>query len=249
MLQLRLLGQFDVRLDGRRILISSRAGQSLLAYLVMTAGTSHRREKLAGILWPDSSDENARRNLRQELWRIRKAISSTGMNGLNDYLPADEYTITFNAETDYWLDVAMLQHTPADLQALTASLSLYQGELLPGFYDDWVVPERERIQTLFESRMEQLIDKLVETERWAAVQEQCEHWLALGNAPEPAYRALMISHGARSDMARVSSTYQRCVDDLHTQFSVEPSAETHLLYRRLVEGSRAAWHMNLNYGK
>ena len=52
MLQIRLLGQFDVRLDGKRIVISSRAGQSLLAYLAMTAGTSHRREKLAGTLWP-----------------------------------------------------------------------------------------------------------------------------------------------------------------------------------------------------
>ena len=74
MLQIRLLGQFDIRLDGKRIVISSRAGQSLLAYLAMTAGTPHRREKLAGTLWPNSSEENARKNLRQELWRIRKAI-------------------------------------------------------------------------------------------------------------------------------------------------------------------------------
>jgi DNA-binding SARP family transcriptional activator len=72
MLQIRLIGQFDVRLDGKRIVISSRAGQSLLAYLAMTAGTPNRREKLAGTLWPESSDENARKNLRQELWRIVK---------------------------------------------------------------------------------------------------------------------------------------------------------------------------------
>jgi len=72
MLQIRLLGRFDVRLDGKRVIIPSRAGQSLLAYLVLTAGTAHRRERLAGTFWPDISDENARKNLRQELWRIRK---------------------------------------------------------------------------------------------------------------------------------------------------------------------------------
>src|SRR5512147_217453 len=133
MLQIRLLGQFDVRLDGKRIVISSRSGQSLFAYLAMTAGTPHRREKLAGTLWPDTSDENARKNLRQELWRVRKAIPSPDPTGASDYLLSDEYTVTFNPEADYWLDVAMLERPAVDIQSLTSSLSLYQGELLPGF--------------------------------------------------------------------------------------------------------------------
>jgi DNA-binding SARP family transcriptional activator len=108
MLQIRLLGQFDVRLDGKRIVISSRAGQSLLAYLAMTAGTPHRREKLAGTLWPDSSEENARKNLRQELWRIRKAIPTQNLPEVDDYLIADEFTLTFNRDADTWLDVSIL---------------------------------------------------------------------------------------------------------------------------------------------
>src|ERR1051325_5719768 len=135
MLQIRLLGQFDVRLDGKRIVISSRAGQSLLAYLAMTAGTPHRREKLAGALWPDSSEENARKNLRQELWRIRKAIPKQSLSTESDYLLSDEYTLTFNPDANYWLDVAVLERPDPDPQSLTSSLSLYQGELLPGFYD------------------------------------------------------------------------------------------------------------------
>src|SRR5215510_3977174 len=114
MLQIRLLGQFDVRLDGKRIVISSRAGQSLLAYLAMTAGTPHRREKLAGTLWPDSSEENARKNLRQELWRIRKAIPNPNLTVESDYLLSDEYTITFNRDADYWLDVAILERPDLD---------------------------------------------------------------------------------------------------------------------------------------
>src|SRR5215216_1021552 len=225
MLQIRLLGQFDVRLDGKRIVISSRAGQSLLAYLAMTAGMPHRREKLAGTLWADSSEENARKNLRQELWRIRKAIPAQNLPEADDYLIADEFTLMFNRESDYWLDVSILERSDPDVQSLTSGLSLYQGELLPGFYDDWVVLERERLRTLFESKMEQLVDQLVDMERWTAVQEQCERWLALGQAPEPAYRALMLSYNARGDMAKVSSIYQRCAEDLQDHFGVEPSAE------------------------
>jgi WD40 repeat protein/class 3 adenylate cyclase len=242
MLQIRLLGQFDVRFDGKRVMIPSRSGQSLLAYLVLTAGTAHRREKLAGILWPDTSDENARKNLRHELWRIRKAIASQGSTTA-DHLLADEFTLTFNRDSDYWLDVAILERPELDPQALASSVSLYHGELLPGFYEDWIVLERERIQTLFESKMQRLVDWSVEDERWSAVQEQCERWLALGNASEVAYRALMLSYSARGDMVKVSGTYQRCVEDLQNQFGVEPSAETHALYNGLLKGSRTPRHL------
>jgi DNA-binding SARP family transcriptional activator len=108
MLQIQLLGQFEVRADGKRITIASRPAQSLFSFLILTAGTAHRREKLAGMFWPDTSDENARKNLRQELWRIRKAISSVPQPVEMDYLLADEFTLGFNRDAEYWLDVAQL---------------------------------------------------------------------------------------------------------------------------------------------
>jgi class 3 adenylate cyclase len=239
MLQIRLLGQFDVRAEGKRVTIPSRSAQSLFAYLVLTAGTVHRREKLAGILWPDTSDENARKNLRQELWRIRKAISAQETSGDNYFL-ADEFTLTFNREANYWLDVNQIGKNGLDLESLTSNLSLYQGELLPGFYEDWILLERERIQTAFESRMDELVGQLVTAERWTAVQEHGERWLALSTAPEPAYRALMLAYGARGNTAKVASVYQRCVDELQESFGVEPSAETRGLYEGLLKGARAA---------
>jgi len=213
MLQIRLLGQFDVRVDGKRVTIPTRAAQSLLAYLVLTAGTAQRRERLAGMLWPEISEENARKNLRQELWRIRKAISVQQPMG-SDYLIADDLTLKFNRESEYWLDVAQMERPGLDLQSLIANLSLYQGELLPGFYDEWITLERERIQAVFDARMEQLLEQLITAERWIAVQERGERWLSLSGVREPAYRALMLASGVRGDMAKVSSLYQRCTNEL-----------------------------------
>jgi WD40 repeat protein/class 3 adenylate cyclase len=236
MLQIRLLGQFDIRLNGKRVLISSRVAQSLLAYLALTAGTSHRREKLAGIFWPDVTEEKSRTYLRHELWRIRKAIS-TQQSNTDNYLLAEELTITFNRNSDFWLDVAQIERPDTDLQSLTSNLSLYQGELLPGFYEDWIALERERIQSIFDIKMEQLVAQLVDTKRWMAVQEQAERWLALGNTLEPAYRALMLTYGVRGDMAKVSSVYQRCITELNEQFGLEPSAETRALYDGLLKGA------------
>jgi WD40 repeat protein/class 3 adenylate cyclase len=239
MLQIRLLGQFDVRLDGKRVLIPARAAQSLFAYLALTTGTAHRREKLAGTFWPDTSDEHARKNLRQELWRIRKAISAQQSNA-QDYLLADEFTLAFNHTIEYWLDVTQIEKPDTDLQSLTSTLSLYRGELLPGFYDDWIVLERERIQSIFDMKMEQLLGQLIASERWLAVQEQAERWLALGTAHEPAYRALMLAHGTRGDMAKVSSIYQRCIDELDEQFGLDPAAETRALYDGLLKGAQVS---------
>jgi WD40 repeat protein/class 3 adenylate cyclase len=239
MLQIRLLGQFDVRLDGKRILIPSRAGQLLLAYLTLTAGTSHRREKLAGMLWPDFAEETARKNLRHELWRIRKAISAQGLPGA-DYLMAEEFTITFNHESEYWLDVAQMERPESELGSLITNLAHYQGELLPGFYEDWIVLERERVRAVFDTKMEQLLEQLVAAERWSTVQEQAERWLSLGQALEPAYRALMHAYSARGDIAKVSSVYQRCMDELDEQFGLEPSAETRALYEGLLKGAQVS---------
>ena len=76
MLDVRLLGKFEVMQDGRRLIIPTRNAQSLFAYLMLNAGIAHRRERLAGLLWPDSSEDNARSNLRHELWRLRKALGN-----------------------------------------------------------------------------------------------------------------------------------------------------------------------------
>jgi DNA-binding SARP family transcriptional activator len=58
MLELRFLGQFDLRLDGQVLDIPSRPAQSLLAFLALNAGILHRRELLSGMLWPDSTEDN-----------------------------------------------------------------------------------------------------------------------------------------------------------------------------------------------
>jgi WD40 repeat protein/class 3 adenylate cyclase len=238
MLQIQLLGQFEVRADGKRITIASRPAQSLFAFLILTAGTAHRREKLAGMFWPETSDENARKNLRHELWRIRKTLAGQ-QTAENDYLLADEFTLGFNRDAEYWLDVSQLERPDLDLPALLSNLSAYQGELLPGFYEDWIALERERIQSVFEARMEQLLEQLIVAERWIAVQEWSERWLSFGNTPESAYRALMLASGVRGDIAKVAAIYQRCTAELLEHLGIEPSAETRALY----DGLRMGTHM------
>lgn len=159
MLEVRLLGTFDIKYKQKPIRISSRPAQSLFAYLILHAGISHRREKLAGLLWPDSLEETARDNLRHALWRVRKALESgTSIR----FLQADDQTISFRSPSEYWLDVKELADVGerAASDALMVVLSHYQGEMLPGFYDEWVVLEREHARSVLEHHMERLLSLL-----------------------------------------------------------------------------------------
>ncbi len=234
MLQIRLLGQFALQLNGTAVEMAARPAQSLLAYLVLHP-VAHRRERLAGLLWPDSSETNARRNLRQALWQIRRALGE----GVDTRLLVGEMTLAFNTDSAYWLDVEEIAQplaettTADDLMRIVAA---YAGELLPGFYDEWVLLERDRLHAQFERKLNLLLERLGEARRWTEVLHWGERWIAFGYTPEPAYRALMLAHAGLGDTSNMADVYQRCVDGLERDLGVEPSAQTRLLYERLRSG-------------
>ena len=227
LLEVRLLGAFEVERGGIVVEIPSHPAKLLLAYLALAAGTPQPRERIAGILWPESDEVSSRGNLRQALWRLRKAIGA-------GCLPSDNNTIAFESGAECQLDIALLVG-PTDGD-LAAAVSAYQGELLPGFYEDWVLLERERLRATFDSKIQRLLTLLQEEQKWPEILSWAEYWIALGQVPEPAYRSLMIAHAARGDLAAVARTYDRCVSALRLEVGVDPSEETRVLYNRLLQG-------------
>jgi predicted ATPase/DNA-binding SARP family transcriptional activator/uncharacterized protein HemY len=237
-LEIRLLGQFDLKRNSAPVEIPSRAAQSLLAYLILASGSSHRRERLAGMLWPDSTDANSRSYLRKALWQIRKSLPPIDVAG-SDYITADDIAIAFNPNSEYWLDADLVRSeirksTPTD--DLIEAVSVYQGELLPGFYDDWVALERDRIKASFDQKVNTLLSRLIVGEQWEQVINWSEQWIALGEAPEPAFRALMVAYANMGDMAKVAAAYARCVEALSDELGIEPSEQTSALFSNLRSG-------------
>lgn len=231
MLNVCLLGAFDVSCGGRIIHIPGRMAQSLFAYLVLNHGISHRREKLSAILWADSPEAVARENLRHTLWQIRKSFSK--WHPLK-YLETDELSIKFNMTLDAHIDAVALKTASEKKNAddLIACLSLYRGELLPGFYEDWVTLDREFLNYVFEHNMARLLAMLQTEKRWLDILEWSEHWIAFGQKPEPAYRALMVAHKEKGEMSRVADAYARCLRDLG-DIGLNPSEQTRELFEIL----------------
>ncbi len=227
MLEVRLIGKFGISYNGEPVIISSRAAQSLFAYLILHAGTSYRREKLAGTFWPDATEEKARAYLRHELWRIRKALSSqTNLN----YLLSDDINVCFNSTAEYWLDVTAFTILGDGISAdeLINGLSLVQGEFLPGFYEEWTTLEREHLQTLYEQRITRLLEMLEKESRWNEILDWAERSISSTQASEAAYRSLMIAYDVLGDHVKAASTYERCAKALH-ELGLEPSEEMRTL--------------------
>ncbi|RPI32077.1 MAG: hypothetical protein EHM70_09865 [Chloroflexota bacterium] len=238
MLEVRLLGQFEVLHGGKRIAITTRHAQSLFAYLILNAGKTFRREKLAGLLWPDSSEENARGNLRHELWRLRKSLEAGG----EGYFIINDLGIAFNPESSFSFDVHRLENASPEgslAEDLMQAVSSYQGELLPGFYEEWVIVEREHLASLFEARMRRLLEILQSEGRWAELLEWANRWAGQGQWPEPAYRALMAAYANSGDLSKAAATYERFAQGLQKDLGIKPSEQTQALYKRLKSGWKA----------
>ena len=228
MLEIHLLGHFQVRLNSRLVEIPERPAQSLFAYLSLNAGIEHRRERLAGMLWPETTEANARKYLRHALWRIRKSLTDAGGDP-DEFIQVSEISLAFRQGADFWLDAHELLETtePRELdeERLANIVGLYRSELLPGFYEEWTSLERERLRARFQQLIQVLLDRLISQERWQEAQEWGERWIALGEVPEPAYRAVMVARAAAGDRSGAVATYQRAVEDLERELGLDPSSE------------------------
>src|SRR5947209_6389923 len=163
MLHIYLFGKFCVRrndqvLDG----FEARKVQELFCYLLLHRDQSLLRETLASLLWPESTTAQSKKSLRQVLWQLQSALGSQ-TEPINDrVLLVEPDWVQLNPEADLWVDVtvfeqasALAQKIPgkelntAQVQALQSAVQLYQGPLLEGWYEDWCLYERERLQNLY----------------------------------------------------------------------------------------------------
>jgi predicted ATPase len=141
---LRLLGRFELD-DGRQCLtrLRSRAAMALVARLAMAPGREHGREELATLLWPEADATTGRSRLRQTLSLLRAVLEPPGAPPL---IHADRRVLRIAAGA-LWCDAVAFE---ADVRAgrIAQARGHYSGELMPGFYDEWVVDERDRLQAL-----------------------------------------------------------------------------------------------------
>jgi DNA-binding SARP family transcriptional activator len=104
-LSLYLLGAFEAILDGKPLSgFKTDKARALLIYLTVERGRTHRRQALAGLLWPDYPESVARENLRHARSNLRQVLGEE--QNEPPFLLAEGETLQLNTEGGCWLDVA-----------------------------------------------------------------------------------------------------------------------------------------------
>lgn len=225
--------------------------QTLLSYLLIHRQRLHHREVLLGVFWGDYSEDRARSCLSTALWRLRRVLEPDGV-ARGAYLvtrPSGE--LGFNSESDHWLDVAVLEESagrlikqlPAHVSAaqvreLEAALQLYRGELLEGFYHDWVLRERERLHVLYLSALCWLMRCCWEGGAYDQSAAYGRQILLHDPLRESVHRDLMRLYLTMGQRDLALRQYQACRETLAAEFGVSPSEETHALYLEATSNGR-----------
>jgi DNA-binding SARP family transcriptional activator/predicted ATPase len=243
-LDIRLLGDFSlIYADQQVTSLNTMRLQSLLAYLVLHRDVPQQRQHLAFLFWPDTTEAQARNNLRQLLHQLRQVFPA-----VENFLSADTHTLYLHPVTPYRLDVAEFEQAlneaeastqRDDLHALQNALeradSLYRGVLLPGCYDEWILPERERLSQLHQQALEQLL-RLFETRGdISSAVRYAQRLLGLDPLSEDLYRRLMRLFALKNDRASALHVYHTCASILQREMGVEPDPVTREVYEQLLQ--------------
>lgn len=250
-LSLYLLGSFQATLDNQPVKgFDSDRVRALLAYLAVEADRPHRRESLAGLLWPEQPEQTARSNLRYALANLRRIIGDRTAEP--PFLRITRHALQFNPDGDSWVDVTAFtqnlphQENPSDLESVThleETIALFQGDFLAGFslsnsvlFEEWVLFTREKLAQQAAAVLRQLLHSYQQRGNVEAAQNHARHLLQLEPWQEETHRTLMRLLALSGQRGAALVQYQTCRQILADEMGVEPLPETTDLYNRIRAG-------------
>jgi DNA-binding SARP family transcriptional activator/TolB-like protein len=240
-LQISVIGGARFVYDGREIGLRSRKGRAMLAYIALNGSPEVDRDRLAGLLWSDSGQNDARTALRQAVSQVRQAMEAAGCESMT----TSRNTVGLKPGS-YQLDLDPLL---AAIRSREAPEALLQQErlsetLLAGFegedpsFDGWLTARRRSLEDL-------LIRELEEGYRDMAVPRRrrrrlAEAVLRLDPTHEAACRVVMRAAAEDSETSAALRTYDELYRLLDDEQGTEPAAETQALVAEIKLGKVAA---------
>jgi DNA-binding SARP family transcriptional activator len=215
---LGLISGFELRRSGSRVTLPLSA-QRLLAFLAL----QHRpvlRVYVAGTLWADSTEDRAKASLRSALWRLQRAGRAPVRPSSTHLVISPEVRV--DAE-----EIVALAHrciegrdeiATADVERLCGT-----GDVLPDWYDDWLIVERERFRQLRLHALDAVCSHLTVAGRFGEAIEAGLASVASEPLRESAHRAVIGAHLAEGNVAEAVRQFESCCALLRARVGTEPS--------------------------
>jgi len=226
-LHLSVLRGFELTCRGEQVILPPGT-QRLLALLAL-----HDRPVLrlyvAGTLWTEASEERSTANLRSALWRMRRSRLPL-VHCFGEHLQLHPGMVVDLRQIEVVARAALRSGTGSpELEQL--DIELLTADLLPDWYEDWVLVERERFRQLRLHALEVLCEHLVKQGRFALAVEAAIAAVQAEPLRESAQRALIAAHLAEGNLGEAIHQYNVYARLLSRELSLEPSSRMQELVR------------------
>lgn len=232
-IHIQLLGDFRLECDAKPVnAVNTPRLQSLLAYLLLHRHAPQSRQHVSFVLWPGSTEAHARGSMRKLLHQLTHALLYP-----NRMLDVNAKTVQWRPDAAFTLDVAEFETAAGDLDSLHSlcrAVELYRGDLLPSCYDEWIIPERERLLQLFTTALNRIIFMLESQRDYSNAIHYAQIFLRHAPVHEEIYRRLMRLYALSGDRAGALHTYHTCATVLERELNVEPCADTRQAYEQIL---------------
>jgi DNA-binding SARP family transcriptional activator/predicted ATPase len=247
-MRINLFGNLRISIAGNPVnAVNSNRMQSLIAYLILHTD-AQPRERLAFLLWPSSTESQARTNLRQLLHHLKRALPAG-----ESPLEISHFAVRWAPGADCSMDTVDFRAALADadsaraendrmreVDSLTSAERIYEDDLLPGLYDEWLRPLRQEYRDRISSALQRLATLYEERHDYARAVPRAERLVALDPLNESHYQLLMRLHAANHDRASALRAYHRCMRVLRRELAVEPGPATVELFERILRADLVA---------
>lgn len=232
-----VLGGFHLWWSGSVQVGIPRASQRLLAFLAIRGGVTGRAA-VAGTLWPDAYEIHACSNLRSALARLNRTYRE--MLQVSKLELGLARGVTVDIRYGQWLARRLLDPavTPEQSDLSPAAIVVLSGDLLPGWYDDWVLIEAEDWRQLRLHALEALAGRLTAAGCWGQATDAACAAVRADPLRESAHAALIRIHLAEGNQSEAVREFTHYRALLHAELGLEPTLRLRGLIQRLQGQSR-----------
>lgn len=225
--RLTLLAAFGLVCDDEPVELPMTA-QRVLAFVALHNRPLHRLH-VAGSLWLDSSEERAGASLRSALWRLHRN------GGQLVVTVGQQLALGEDVEVDLRESEALARRAldRSDPGAVGVDASALGSDLLPDWYEDWVLIERERYRQVRLRALDALSERLLQANRLGEALDAGLAAVAGEPLRESAHRAVVRVHAAEGNVGEAIRQYRLCRRLLNEQLGIEPSERMRELVRSL----------------
>jgi DNA-binding SARP family transcriptional activator len=218
--------------------------QDIFCYMMIHRQARHNREQLAELFWSNKSATASKRSLRQALWQLQACCAEQLRQPSLALFSTNSTLVYLHPELNLWTDVGAFEQAyeclrnseeldAARAQTLRQAVSFYRGDLLEGWYQDWCLCERERLQHMYMTMLYRLIGYCEKHREYDAGLDYGERILKYDPACERAHQHIMRLKSLAGDRTGAIRQYDRCVKALREELGVQPSRHTRELLDRV----------------